>query len=165
MHFMPTRRWFFKTVAATFVSLIVPAGLRVGRRESSFWFLQADTGAYWEVADPVQWAIANVRLPVLERASEGLLKLTPDDGDRIIRLVVRRCGLNLHEIRSERVGVHHGVFTGWPTFAPYSSRTGWPSRTSRSCCEIARRKWPPPSMATTSGTATGSPPTGRWTSI
>lgn len=119
MHFMPTRRGFLKNVAATFVSLIVPTGLRTRRRESSFWFIHADTGACWEVADPAQWAIANARLPVLERASEGLLKLTPDDGDRIIRLVVRRCGLNLLEILRERVGVHHWGLRGLADLRPF----------------------------------------------
>lgn len=72
----------------------------------SFWFLSADSGTSWPVADPVTWCLDNANGPVLERASEGLAKLTPDDGDRIIRLVVRRCRLNLLELRPERVVVH-----------------------------------------------------------
>jgi hypothetical protein len=45
--------------------------------------------------------------PILERANEGLKNLTSNDADRIIRLVVRRCSLNLLELQSGRVVVHH----------------------------------------------------------
>jgi len=55
----------------------------------------------------VQWSLQNTHEPVLERATEGLLKLTPGDGDRIIRLVVRRCRLNLLELHPGQVVVHH----------------------------------------------------------
>jgi hypothetical protein len=35
----------------------------------------------------------------LSRAAEGLSKLTTSDGDRIMRIVVGRCGLNLVEVQ------------------------------------------------------------------
>jgi len=53
------------------------------------------------------WSLKHAREPVLERAAEGLAKLTSDDGDRIIRLVVRRCRLNLIELQPEHVIVQH----------------------------------------------------------
>jgi hypothetical protein len=43
---------------------------------------------------------------VLERAAEGLRKLTPSDGERIVRLIVRRCRLNLIELHPGQVVVH-----------------------------------------------------------
>lgn len=55
----------------------------------SFWFLHTPTGESWPVDDPVAWALENARQPILERAREGLLKLTPSDDQHIIRLVVR----------------------------------------------------------------------------
>ncbi len=39
--------------------------------------------------------------PVLERAFDGLCSLSVNDEDRIIRLVVRRCGLNLIEVKAK----------------------------------------------------------------
>jgi len=117
--FMPTRRGFLKNVAATVVPLILPMGIRKRRREDSFWFIQAETRACWEVADPVQWAMANACTPVLERASEGLRRFTPNDGDRITRLVVRRCGLNLLELRPDQVVVHYWGQHGQADLRPF----------------------------------------------
>lgn len=53
------------------------------------------------------WALKNQGEPILERAADGLGKLTENEGDRIIRLVVRRCGLNLLELQPGTVVVHH----------------------------------------------------------
>jgi hypothetical protein len=59
------------------------------------------------VDNPVVWSLENARQPILERASAGLRKLTPADDQRIVRLVTRRCRLNLLELRPGRVVVHH----------------------------------------------------------
>jgi hypothetical protein len=60
----------------------------------------------------VAWSLENALQPTLERASEGLRTLTPADGERVIRLVVRRCLLNLIEIHPGRVDVHHWCCQG-----------------------------------------------------
>src|SRR5215472_7696457 len=101
----PTRRTFLQTAVAAAASLFLPRSLRAEGRPG-FWFLHTETGASWRVGDPVTWALANAREPILERASAGLLELTPADGQRIVRLVTRRCKLNLIEIHTGRVVVH-----------------------------------------------------------
>jgi hypothetical protein len=55
----------------------------------------------------VAWALENRSQPILERATAGLLKLTEREGDRIIRLVVRRCRLSLLELHGDQVVVQH----------------------------------------------------------
>jgi hypothetical protein len=80
--------------------------LKAAGNATSFWFLHTETGESWAVDNPVSWSLANAQQPVLERAREGLLNLTPADNIRIIRLVTRRCRLNLIEIRPNRVVVH-----------------------------------------------------------
>jgi hypothetical protein len=74
---------------------------------SRSFFLLAPTGESWEVADPIQWCLENAHEPILEHGRERLLTLTAADRQRIVRLVVRRCRLNLIEIQRERVIVHH----------------------------------------------------------
>ena len=103
----PSRRHFLQTTAAVTASLVLPRSLFARTPDRSFWFLHADARASWPVADPVRWSLDHAHEPVLERATEGLRKLTPDDGDRIIRLVVRRCRQNLLEFRPDQVVVHH----------------------------------------------------------
>jgi hypothetical protein len=102
----PTRRTFLLTTLGAAVSLFLPRGVRAEGR-ASFWFIHAETGESWTVTDPVAWSLANAGQPLLERASAGLRKLTPADSQRIVRLVVRRCGLNLIELHPGRVVVHH----------------------------------------------------------
>jgi len=104
---MNTRRHFLQTTAAAIGSLILPRSLFASNPDRSFWFLHADTLTSWPVADPVEWSLKNSHEPVLERAAEGLRKLTLEDGDRIIRLVVRRCRLNFLEVHPEQVVVHY----------------------------------------------------------
>jgi hypothetical protein len=65
--------------------------------------LNVASGESWPVDDAVAWCLENAQQPILERASAGLLQLTPADGQGIIRLVVRRCRLNLLELRPSRV--------------------------------------------------------------
>jgi hypothetical protein len=107
MSHQPSRRDLLKITAAAIASLILPRNLFAGKPNKSFWFIHANTGASWPVDDPVQWSLENARQPVLERAAEGLRKLTPSDGDRIVRLVVRRCRLNLLELHPGQVEVQH----------------------------------------------------------
>lgn len=102
----PTRREFLQTAAVAVGSLFLPRGLRANE-DQRFWFLQTETGESWPVADPVSWCLENVHHPILERAKAGLLNLTEADKDRIIRLVTRRCRLNLIEILPGRAVVHH----------------------------------------------------------
>jgi hypothetical protein len=107
----PSRRDFLQASVIIAGSLILPRSLLAGKPDHSFHFIHTDTLNSWPVADPVLWCLDNAREPVLERATEGLLKLTPSDGDRIIRLAVRRCDLNLLEHRSDEVGdqENHGI--------------------------------------------------------
>jgi hypothetical protein len=109
MHFFPdpSRRTFLQATAAVTASLVLPRSLVASRQNPSFWFLRADSCTSWPVADPVRWSLNHAHEPVLERATEGLRKLAPDDGDRIIRLVVRRCRLNLLELGPDQVVVHY----------------------------------------------------------
>jgi hypothetical protein len=100
------RRNFLQTSGTIAASLIVPGNLQLREIEKSF-FLHTDTLNSWMVADPIQWCLQNTNEPILERASEGLKNLTSNDADRIIRLVVCRCSLNLLELESGRVVVHH----------------------------------------------------------
>jgi len=120
----PTRRTFLQTVAATVASLFLPRGVRAEKRAGSFWFLHAATGEAWAVDDPVAWSLENAQQPILERASAGLRKLTPADDQRIIRLVVRRCRLNLLERRPGRVGVHHWGQQGKGDLRPFFKAHG-----------------------------------------
>jgi len=103
----PNRRRFLKTVATALASIILPKSFFAGKPDTSFWFIHAGTNESWPVADPAKWSLENARQPILERAREGLLRLTLEDGERIIRLVTRRCKLNLLELHSNQVVVHY----------------------------------------------------------
>lgn len=66
----------------------------------------------WPVADPCAWALANhATLPILERARERLGTLTPDDGERALKVVLRRCPLNMVEVENNAVTVHQWTKT------------------------------------------------------
>ena len=124
MSHQPSRRDFLQSAVAALASFILPLGLRASGNKPSFWFIHTDTGDSWLVADPVQWSLENARQPILERASERLRKLTTDDGDRIIRLVVRRCGLNLLELHSDHVTVHRWGQHGLADLRPFFKSHG-----------------------------------------
>jgi hypothetical protein len=87
--------------------MIFPENLFARNPDDSFWFHQVESQDSWPVADPVQWCLQNAHEPILERASERLGKLTSNDADRIVRLVVRRCSLNLLELHPGHVEAHH----------------------------------------------------------
>jgi len=119
----PSRRGFLQTTAAASTSLILPQSLYAGKPDTSFWFV-AETGDSWPVANPVLWSIENAREPLLERATEGLLKLSSDDGERIIRLVIRRCKLNLIELHAGQVVVHYWGTQGLADLRPWFKAHG-----------------------------------------
>ena len=135
---MTSRRQFLQTIT-TAGSLLLPKSLFTKSPDHSLHFIHLDALNSWSVADPVEWALENAHKPILERASERLRKLTPNDSDRIIRLVIRRCRLNLIEIHPRR---------SWSTIGesivPMSDRSSrhmsWLDRRSRSYCGIGRRK-------------------------
>lgn len=104
---MPSRRDLLKSVAATLTAWLLPHRLFATTADPRFHFIQIDTQHSWPVTDPVTWVLKNQGEPILERAADGLAKLTEDDGERVVRLVVRRCGLNLLELRPDHVLVHH----------------------------------------------------------
>ena len=86
MFLNPSRRHFLRTTAAALASFFLPRSLFASDPDRSFWFIHADSCTSWPVADPVKWSLDHAHEPVLGRATEGLAKLTADDGDRIIRL-------------------------------------------------------------------------------
>jgi hypothetical protein len=104
-HCNHTRRQFLQSTAAITGSLLLPQGIFATTPNPNFHFIHSDTLNHWSVADPVQWSLEHCHEPMLTRAAEGLSKLSVNDGDRIIRLVVRRCSLNLLEVYPARVVV------------------------------------------------------------
>lgn len=103
---MTNRREFFQTTAAFAGSLLLPKAV-FAKPSSNFHFIHTNTLNHWPVADPVQWSLKHAHEPILARAAEGLSNLSVNDGERIIRLVVRRCSLNLLEVHPVRVVVDH----------------------------------------------------------
>jgi hypothetical protein len=130
-----TRRTFLQSVGAASAALLPHSGLRFGKKSPSYWFVHAATQDSWPVDDPLLWSLKNARRPILEMASERLLKLTPDDGDRIIRLVVRRCRLNLLELHPDQVVVHHWGQRGPADLRPFFKQHGL----ARPQIEVVRR--------------------------
>jgi hypothetical protein len=117
------RRHFLQTTAAATASLVIPPRLFARKTSRHCLVLHTDSGSSWSVIDHVVWALNHARDPVLERASQGLSKLTTDDGDRIIRLILRRCGLNLIEIhRPHRVIVQYWSQLGLADLRPFFKR-------------------------------------------
>lgn len=104
---MTNRRHFFQSTAAAIASFLLPPNFFARATEPHFHFVRADTLNSWPVADPVAWSLQNAGELILQGASAGLENLTAADGDRVVRLVVRRCGLNLLELRPEKVVVHY----------------------------------------------------------
>ena len=118
MSCQPTRRGFLQTAGIIAGSLFLPR-LLFAAKKPDFFFIHADTGSSWPVADPVLWCLENARQPILERAKERLLTLTPADSTRIIRLVARRCRLNLLELQRRRVVVHYWGPQGLADLRPF----------------------------------------------
>jgi hypothetical protein len=104
---MPTRRDLLKSVAATLTAWLLPHRLFATPHAHRFHFIKIDPNHSWPVSDPVAWALKNQGQPILERAAEGLAKLTVNYRNRVVRLIVRRCDLKLLELRPDLVVVHH----------------------------------------------------------
>ncbi len=102
---MINRREFLQSTSAIGVSCILPQ-IPVPPA-ANFQLIQTETLTSWSVTDPVEWSLQNADQPILARAADRLGKLTKEDDQRIVRLVVRRCGLNLVEIKSNQVTVHY----------------------------------------------------------
>lgn len=102
---MINRREFLQSTAAVSVSCILPQ-IPVPPA-ANFHLIQTDTLTSWSVTDPIEWSLQNADQPILARAADRLGKLTKEDDQRIVRVVVRRCGLNLVEIESNEVTAHY----------------------------------------------------------
>jgi hypothetical protein len=71
-------------------------------------FLHAITGDAFPATDPVGWCLKRARSPLLAAARERLLQCEGrTDRDRILNVVLRRCGLNLIEFLPGRVTVSY----------------------------------------------------------
>ncbi len=115
---MTNRREFLQTTATIAGSLLLPkAGFAMP--SSNFHFIHTDTLNSWPVLDPVHWSLQNAYEPILARAAEGLAKLTLNDGERIIRLVIRRCSLNLLEVQGNKVHVQFWGQQGLADLRPF----------------------------------------------
>jgi hypothetical protein len=87
---------------------------------SRYFFLDASTGQSWEVADPARWCLENAHDPTLERACERLVTFDRSaDPQRVVRLIVRRCRLNLIELHPERAVVHFWGKEGQADMRPF----------------------------------------------
>jgi hypothetical protein len=120
---MTNRREFLQTTAAITGSFILPASL-FATPAPNFHFINTDTQNSWLVTDPVQWSLQNSHEPILARAADGLKKLTHNDCDRIIRLALRRCSLNLLEVHERRVHVHYWGTKGQADLKPFFKSHG-----------------------------------------
>lgn len=101
---MTDRPAFLQTTAAVVGSLILPKSV-FATSTPTFHFIHADSCMSWPVADPVLWSLEHAHEPIVARATEGLSKPTECDGDRIIRLVVRRGSPNLLDVQRNKVSV------------------------------------------------------------
>ena len=101
---MKNRREFLQASAAIAGASFVPHSLFASPTHH---FIQTTTQNSWPIANPAQWCLDHKHDPILERACDGLCNLSMNDSDRIIRLVVRRCGLNLIQVQPNQVTVHH----------------------------------------------------------
>ena len=119
----PSRREFLQTTAAIAGSLVLPNTV-LATSAPTFHFLHADLCNHWPVADPIQWSLENAHEPILARAAQGLAKLTTNDGERIIRLVVRRCSLNLLEVQGNKVHVQFWGQKGLADLKPFFKSHG-----------------------------------------
>jgi hypothetical protein len=121
---LSSRRTFLQTALAAAASVLLPEFMLERRNPRSFWFLHTPTGESWAVDDPVAWSLENARQLILECARERLVRLDATDPQRVIRLVTRRCRLNLLELRPGRVIVHHWGQQGQGDLRPFFKQHG-----------------------------------------
>src|SRR6266849_2049490 len=124
MSFHPSRRTFLKAASAAVASLFLPKFLTTRRNPRSFWFLHTPTGDSWSVNNPVSWCLDNAHQPILQRARERLVTLDTADPQRVIRLVTRRCQLNLIELFPGRLVVHSWGQQGRGDLRPFFKKHG-----------------------------------------
>ncbi|MFM7539543.1 MAG: twin-arginine translocation signal domain-containing protein [Planctomycetota bacterium] len=107
----PTSRRGFLQAAATLVATgALPMPARPAAEASRIHFV-GDSES-WRVEDPCAWALANREsLPVLQRARQRLDTLTPDDAERALKVVLRRCPVVLVEVMGDAVTVHQWTST------------------------------------------------------
>jgi len=120
---MTNRREFLQSTAAITGSFILPTSL-FATPPSNFHFLHVDSYKDWPVPNPITWSLQNKYEPILERAADGLSKLTHNDADRIIRLVLRRCSLNLLEVQGSQVHVQFWGTQGQADLKPFFKQHG-----------------------------------------
>lgn len=120
----PTRRTFLKTMLVAAASLILPKIRADGGNPKSFWFLHKPSGQAWTVDEPVAWSLDNASQPILERARERLVTLDAADPQRVIRLVTRRCKLDVIELQPGRVVVHYWGQQGQGDLRPFFKTHG-----------------------------------------
>jgi hypothetical protein len=71
-------------------------------------FIRVAAGESFPVDDPVAWCLEHACDPLLERARDRLLQCDcRTDPQRVLNVIFRRCGLNLAEVRPDRLVVHH----------------------------------------------------------
>lgn len=89
------------------------------------WFIHAATGTTFHVANPISWCLTHSRdEAILAPARDRLVTLGPAEADRIVRLAVRRCRLNLLDVRAERVLVHFWGPEGRADLRPFFKAHG-----------------------------------------
>src|ERR1700677_2802165 len=115
----PNRRKFLGTVIAAAASLILPKIRAEGGSPRSFWFLHKPSGQSWAVDEPVAWSLDNASHPFLERAKERLIMLDAADPQRAIRVVTRRCKLDVIELQPGRVVVQYWGQQGHGDLRPF----------------------------------------------
>jgi hypothetical protein len=120
---MTNRREFLQTSAAIAGSVLLPKAV-FATPNHRFHFIHVDSCKHWLIAEPVQWSLEHAHEPIFARAAEGLSKLTTSDGDRIIRLFVRRCSLNLLEVQGNKVHVQFWGQQGLADLKPFFKTHG-----------------------------------------
>lgn len=103
---MTNRRELLQATATLAGASLVPHKL-FASPTPTYHFIQTTTLNSWPIVNPAQWCLDHKHDPILKRAYDGLRSLSVNDSDRIIRLVVRRCRLNLIEVQPNQVTVHH----------------------------------------------------------
>lgn len=104
---MNNRRYFLQSSAIGAGAFLFPGIAVADSQAKRFHFIQTTTLNSCPIANPAQWCLDHKHDPILERAYDGLCSMSINDSDRIIRLSVRRCGLNLIEVNPKQVLVHH----------------------------------------------------------
>lgn len=112
----PSRRSFLQAALMGIMPLFMPKVLTAKRQS---WFLHTENGESWAVDNPVLWSLENAQQPILERARKRLVTLDAADPERVIRLVTRRCNLNMIEVLPSHVVVQYWGKQGQGDLRPF----------------------------------------------